>query len=163
MNLKRCLTKACSPHQNHTKSRFVCASKHTVNTLRSSTKTEISQKDNVKETSPCFNSDAFRHNYFPQSAVVMTWVNRVSKSCCVVTKTNDIFSLLPLMVIFPLRVSAGPTGVRVTCFLCLSLEFQFWARDKGEAEGEHGEKGCSNYLIGHLWSVLCGDGLVTAL
>lgn len=98
--LKHCLTKACSPHQNHTKSRFVCASKHTVNTLRSSTKAEISQKDNVKETSPCFNSDASRHNYYPQSAVVMTWVNRVNKSCCVATKTNDIFSLLPLMVIF---------------------------------------------------------------
>lgn len=98
--LKHCLTKACSPHQNHTKSRLVCASKHTVNTPRSSTKTEISQKVNVKEMSPCFNSDASRHNYFPQSAVVMTWVNRVNKSCCVATKTNDIFSLLPLMVMF---------------------------------------------------------------
>lgn len=68
--------------------------------------------------SPCFNSDASRHNYFPQSAVVMTWVNRVNK--CGDKDERHILSP-SFNGDISVRVSAGPTGVRVTCFFMLEL------------------------------------------
>lgn len=64
----------------------------------------------------CYNPDASRHNYSPQSAVVMTWVKRVNKSCGVLTKTNDTLLLLPLTLIFPGH-PAGPTADTVTHFM----------------------------------------------
>lgn len=61
----------------------------------------------VMALSTCYNPDASRHNYSLQSAVVMTWVKRVNKSCGVLTKTNDILPLLALTLMLFLCIQLG--------------------------------------------------------